>query len=430
VFDRSIKSILAGGIRYLASPGLARAAMEPLFRMLRKPRGAAEIDLARVRSVLVVRLDQIGDLVMTTPFLRELRHNLQDARITLVVGPQTHNLVEYCPYVDEVLVRESRAGGHLRALGNLLSSLRMARRHFWPRRIDLAIVPRWDVDHVHAAFLAYFSGAAWRVGFSEHVSKAKEKLNSGYDALYTHVVKDAGLKHEVQHNLDLITCLGGTVRRHGLEFWPGPADEEYSHGLLKDHGVRPGDRLVGIGPSGGNCGLKQWPTSCFVELGRWLMAEYGVRIMVLGGPEDRRLGRRIGSVLGSAAIDVTGQTTLRQAGALLAECSLYLGGDTGLMHLAASCGTPVVAIFGASCRHRFGPWGRRHRVISALLPCGPCHGPSHIDRCGPCSQGEALCMQSIPTDLVKTAVAQHLVWLEESPIPSTAVPVKDSVLVG
>jgi heptosyltransferase-2 len=152
--------------------------------------------------------------------------------------------------------------------------------------------------------------------------------------------------------------------------------------------------------------------------------------VVLGGPDDRPLGRRIQSDLGSAVIDVTGETTLRQAGALLAECCLYIGGDTGLMHLAASCGTPVVAIFGASCPHRFGPWGRNHRVVSALLPCGPCHGESHLDRCGPCRQDEPLCMQSIPTDMIKTTVAQHLVSLGEFRAPPRAVPVKDPVLVA
>jgi ADP-heptose:LPS heptosyltransferase len=414
----------------MASPRLAYAVGEPLFRMFGKPRGAAEIDLAGVKSVLVVRLDEIGDLVMTSAFLRELRRNLIEAWITLVVNPRTHAIVEHCPYVDEVLVCDSRETGRFAGLRSLFGCLRFARRHFWPRRMDLAILPRWDVDHAHATFLAYFSGAAWRVGFSEHVSESKMNLNSGYDTLCTHVVNDARLKHEVRHGFDLITCLGGTVKRDGLEFWPHKADEDYARKVLTDHGVGPDDRLIGIGPSGGNCRLKQWPAGRFVDLGNWLQTEYNVRIVVLGGPDDRRLGRRIRSDLGSTAIDMTGETTLRQAGALLRECRLYIGGDTGLMHLAAACGTPVVAIFGASCPHRFGPWGNRHRVISASLPCGPCHGEHHIDRCGPCSQGEPICMQSIPVDLVKTTVSKHLVWLGEFPAPPRTVPTKDPVLAG
>ncbi len=425
---RSVRSALIGVLRRTALPRLTYAVGEPLFRLFGKPRGAEKVDLPLVKSVLVVRLDEIGDLVMTTPFLRELRQNLQEAWITLVVNPDTHNLMEPCPYVDEVLVHDVRAPGRFATLRSLLGCLRLARRRFWPRRLDLAIVPRWDVDHVHAAFLAYFSGAAWRVGFSEHVSKYKMQLNSGYDTLYTHVVNDDGLKHEVRHSLDLITCLGGAVKQDGLEVWPLPADEAYARATLKEHGVRADDRLIGIGPSGGNSHLKQWPVQRFVEVGNWLKTEYGARIVVFGGPADRRLGRRMRSDLGPTAIDMTGKTTLRQAGALLRACSLYVGGDTGLMHLAAACGTPVVAIFASSCQHRFGPWGPSHRVISASLPCGPCHGEHHIDRCGPCRYDEPLCMQSIPATLVKMAVAKHLVSLGEFPAPPRTIPTRDPAL--
>jgi ADP-heptose:LPS heptosyltransferase len=430
VLDERVKAILARALGWLASPRLTHAVGEPLFAMFGRPRRPAEIDLAAVRSVLVIRLDEIGDVVMTTPFLRELRRNLPDARITLVVAPETYNLVEHCPYADQVLVHGCGVGGRFGAIRNLLGSLRLARRHFWSQRIDLAILPRWDVDYVHAGFLAYFSGAVYRVGFSEHVSENKRSLNSGFDTLYTHVVNDVRLKHEVRRGLDLITCLGGTIKSARLEFWPRQADEDYARTILRDHGVRPGDRLIGIGPSGGNCHLKQWPAGRFVELGDWLQTECGARIVILGGPADRMLGLTIRSTLVSGAIDLTGKTTLRQAGALLRRCCLYVGGDTGLMHLAAACRTPVVAIFGASCPHRFGPWGPHHRVISALLACGPCHGKTHIDRCGPCRHDEPLCMKSIPVDLVKKVVAEHLVSVGELPAPPKEVPTTDPVLVG
>jgi ADP-heptose:LPS heptosyltransferase len=402
---------------------------EPLFRLMGKRRGPAELDLSQVKSVLVVRLDEIGDLVMTTPFLRELRHNLQDAWITLAVDEKTYNLAEHCPYVDEVLVHRGRVPGRFGGIKNFMRTFDFARRHFWRRRLDLAIVPRWDADHNYATYLAYLSGAAWRVGFSERVIPSKAGLNAGYDSLFTHTVDDPRLKHEVGHSLDLISAMGGTVRRIGLEFWCRQADEDFARQVLEEHGVGPEDRLVALSASGGNSRLKQWPVENFVEVADWLETDYGLRVVLLGGPADIPLGRRVRTGLGPSVIDMTGKTTLRQAGALLMECCLYVGADTGLMHLAASCGTPVAAVFGASCPHRFGPWGRRHKVLSASLPCGPCHGGSHIDRCGPCPHAEPICMRSIPPALVKAAISKQLVSLGEFPPPPREVPMEDPALI-
>ena len=128
-----------------------------------------------------MRLDEIGDVVMTTPFLRELRRNLPGAWITLAVKPSLFNLVELCPYVNEVLTYEKE----------LQKSVAFALlRHHWrdiksavafsrKQPYDLAIVPRWDTDYYNASYLAYFSGAPWRIGYSESVTECKAILVEG-----------------------------------------------------------------------------------------------------------------------------------------------------------------------------------------------------------------------------------------------------------
>src|SRR5206468_2542135 len=109
---------------------------------------------------------------------------------------------------------------------------------------DLAIVPRWDADYYHASFLAYFSGASWRVGYSEHVTDLKRQLNSGYDRLFTHVLDGRGLKHEVERSLEVVQFLKGTVHQRQTELWVSSEDEAYAEQVLKSHAVLPDDILI------------------------------------------------------------------------------------------------------------------------------------------------------------------------------------------
>jgi heptosyltransferase-2 len=358
--------------------------------------------------VLIVRLDEIGDITMTTSFLRELRRNIPDAWMTLVVKPAVHNLVGRCPYVNEVLSYDWNAPVRFPDLYRHGRALGLAWRHLVPRRFDLAILPRWDADHHHASFIAYLSGARWRVAYSENVIAHKQRLNRGYDSLFTHVLRESTLKHEVEHSLDVIRFLGGRVEEDRLELWLQEEDEAYAAMVLKESQVVPEELLIGVGPSGGNSPLKQWPVDCFIELGRRIRAAYPSRVVVVGGPGEEALGAEIHRALGPSTINTVGKTTLRQTAALLKRCDIYVGNDAGPMHMAVALGVPVVALFGASCPHRFGPWGSGHRVLWQALPCSPCFQEGHVDRCSQCIYDRPHCILGIPVDEVQQAVEQML----------------------
>src|SRR3990172_7058464 len=132
-----IRSLTRQAVGWLASPRLARLVGEPCFRLFGMPRDGGEIDPGCLKRVLVVRLDEIGDVIMTTPFLRELRRLLPDAWITLVVKPAVHNLVERCPYVNEVLTYDWRGSRYVQPLQRRWRALALAYRHFWHRQFDV-----------------------------------------------------------------------------------------------------------------------------------------------------------------------------------------------------------------------------------------------------------------------------------------------------
>ena len=403
-----VKSTARWTLSLPASPWAAHLIGEPLFRLMGLRDRGRELCLSKVKRVLVVRLDEIGDVIMTTPFLHELRQNLPKTWITLLVKPEIYNLVELCPSVNEVLVYNWRAHRYLVSFIRQWRALRLARKSLWQRHFDLCILPRWDVDGYHATFLAYFSGARWRVGYSEIVSDCKQRHSNGLDCLLTHVLHGNTVKHEVEHNLDVIRFLGGTVREECLELWLSPEDEAFAKQVLSLHGVKDDSVLVSFGPGAG-APKRMWPLSNFVELGAWLKQEVNAHLVVVGGEGEEPLGQELQRQLGDRVINLVGQTTLRQTGALLKRCYLYVGNDAGPMHLAAAAGIPVIEIschpLGGSPLHansprRFGPWRVPHRVLQPETAVDPC-----VDAC---TAARAHCILGVAPERAIEAIAAQL----------------------
>lgn len=393
---------------WLASSKGTVAYGEPLLRLLGHRRHGRTIEHSALRRLLIVRLDDIGDMVLTTPFVRELRRMLPLAWITLVVKPSVYDLVEHCPYVNEVVTYDPGPLGEATTPDRMWRTLRFAARHLWRRTFDMAIVPRWDADLYHASFVAYWSGARWRVGYSEHVIEHKSSMNQGFDQLYSHILPDRTVKHEVERGLDLIRFLGSRAEHASLELWATEADETYVRNMMQSHHVHKANRLIAFGP-GAASATRQWPVDSFIKLGRWLLDKYPLRIVVVGGPNECILGRQIEESLGERVVNVVGATSLRELGVLLKTCLLYVGNDSGPMHLAAAARVPVVEI---SCHpasgnqnlsnspKRFGPWGVVSRVLQPERAAAPCQGS--------CTSRDAHCIRLVSVATVREAVTACL----------------------
>ena len=410
---RLLKKLCYRVICLLVSPQASLFFGEPIFWLLHMRRRKSGTNLTKMNRILVVRLDEIGDVVMTTPFLRELRRNKPNAWITLVVKPAVYDLIELCPYVNEVLTYDWNTKGYLWQVRQLRChgrALKLCFKYLWKRRFDLAIIPRWDIDSYHATFLAYFSGAPWRVGYSENVNEDKLRINNNYDRLFTDVIDDNTLKHEVERNLDVIRHLGGEIRDNHLELWLSEDDEAFADKVLRDHGVRSWELIVGFGPSGGNSSLKQWPVKNFGDLGKWLKAEYKAHIVIVGGPDEEMFGEDIVRMAGTSVINMVGKTTLRQMGALLKRCNLYIGNDAGPLHVAAAMNIPLIALFGSSCPHRFSTWGDHQTVIWSGFDCSPCFRKYHANRCKYCIMDRPNCILSITVEQVKEELERKFQW--------------------
>jgi heptosyltransferase-2 len=383
-------------IQILLSPRVLRLVMGPPL-MLRRgwmrlgfARGAPgnfekTQGVANSPRVLVVRLDRIGDVVLTTPFLRELRAALPGSWITLVVVPQLLPLMQACPYVNQVLgyQRTRPFGGGKADLNARLDMIRFAMRELWPGRFDLAINPRRGVDFEFGTMLCHLSGARRRIGFTEQPPVPNSPSNNGFNQLLTDVLPTARV-HEVVSNLSVLKSLGhspapcDTVPTHRLELWADPADQEWARRKLQ---IVPGrDRFVCF-CIGASQPLKQWSIGRFSEVGAHLLNRTNDRIVIVGGPGDSAPAEQLVQQLGDRVINLAGKATLRQTFAVLQLCRLYVGNDTGPMHLAAAAGVAVVEIcsfprslpeWNSNSPARFAPWGVPSIVLQPERPTAPC----------------------------------------------------------
>lgn len=306
-------------------------------------------------NVLVVRLDETGDVVITSAFLRELRANLENCNITLVVRPDSFNLVELCPYVNDIYVFNERLVYDTRTLTfceqakRQFCAINFARKYLWNREpYDIAFVPRWDADYYNASFLALYSGARSRIGYSSSVDAIKDKLNFGFDALYTHVSFEKTPKHEADRNLDLLSFLGMETKNSKLEVWIGDDDYKFANDLLLKHQFSLADSQMKQGPIiafglGGREAKKQWPANSFVQLGSHLARNFGATIVLLGGRLEQSLIIPPSEVV-DRFIDVTGVVTWRQTAAILSKCDLYVGNNTATLHIASAVNIPIIEI--------------------------------------------------------------------------------------
>lgn len=367
--------------------GLADFALSPL----RWTRGATPA--ATPSRVLLLRLERIGDLLMTHAAIAKARALWPNAEIDLAVGSWNAPLARLMPDVSRVDVVDVP---WLAREGTGLSwPALLAHAGTWrDRRYDLVI--NFEPD-IRSNLLAWRSGAPRRIGY----------WTGGGGALLTEALAYEPTRH-VAVNADRL--LQAADPRASVVDAPAPLlrpdDASVAEAARLLASAPTGHRLIGLHVSGGR-ESKQWHLDRFAGVGRALAADGHVTLVLTGGPGDRALVDAVRAHLGGVpVIDTAGQLDLPATAALLARLTLFITGDTGPMHLASAVDTPVVALFGPSDPRRYGPLASRQQVVRVQLPCSPC-GQVRLppERC----RGHVPdCMDGITVDAVVDAARRML----------------------
>jgi heptosyltransferase-2 len=368
--------------------------------------GTAGVDLAGARKILVVRLDFIGDWVLTTPFLAGLRRAAPEAHITAVVLDRVFALAAASTLVDRVVAVPAAASGPVMVGAASDADLVGFLADYDSGTFDIALVPRWDTDFNGATRIAGASGATVVVGFAEDCTARKSVENTGFDRFLDVAVVDRRPdRHEVVHLAGFLDALGGGGDAPRLHLDLTDADRAAADGFRRSAFGPSTRQLLAIAPFA--AGRRQWDLGRTAELAGAVAAARGMDVVVIGGPENAAPARDIAARIaatGVRAASAAGSLGLRENAALAGSAALFIGMDSGPGHMAAALGVPVVTIGahpdGASAAHpsapeRFAPWAPAGRSL-LLRP------PGHR---APCTDG---CDADAPHCILEIEVAEAL----------------------
>jgi lipopolysaccharide heptosyltransferase II len=355
----------------------AVAAADAVLRLARVAgRGRSRPAAGEIRRILVLRLERIGDLLMSLPALHALHQRAPQARIEHVVGSWNETLARQVDGIDAVETMDAPwlargAGG-----AGWPALLRQA-RSWRARQYDLAINLEGDI---RSNILLHRAGGRWRAGFG---------MAGGGPLLDDNVLFDPR-SHAAVNGVRLVRTACGELP--GPHAWPvegldvaarlprarltipEAAHAEADAMLRAVPGLTPSRLLIGLHVGAGRA-VKEWPACRMAEVGAWAARERGAAIVLTGSPADRAAADEVcGALPGDTTIvDTVGRTGLLPLAAVLSRLSLFVTPDTGPMHLAATVGTAMVALFGPSSPDRWGPLSPGARILRVELPCSPCN---------------------------------------------------------
>jgi ADP-heptose:LPS heptosyltransferase len=307
--------------------------------------------------ILCLRLERIGDLLMTMPALAELRALAPGAKIDLVVGSWNRAIASAIPGIDTV---ETLDPAWLARGSEGLSPLSLAAHatRWRSRQYDLALNFEPDI-RTNMALAA--AGAKRTAGFRSGGGGPLLDLAIDYDTRM----------HTADNAVTLVrAALGGAADRMEVSLQiPDTARREAAR-LLAPLGT---GLKIGIHASGGR-EVKQWPETRFREVAEHLVLDRAAGIVLTGTPGDRAQVDAVRAGLPpDRTVDLSGGADLLTVAAVMQQLDLLVTGDTGPMHLAHAVGTPIVAVFGPSDPKRYEPRGVRDVVVRIDLPCSPCN---------------------------------------------------------
>ncbi len=335
-----------------------------------------------LRNILCVRLDSLGDVLMTTPAIRALRESIPGSRVTLLTSAAGAAVAPYVPEIDETLVfaapwmKVARPDADAR----LIEALKQ-------RRFDAAVIfTVYSQSPLPAAYLCYLAGIPRRLA---HCRENPYHLLTDWQP-----DPEPGVaRHEVERQLALVESVGCRTPERRLSFRVDPADRARVRGL----GLL--DPYVVVHP-GASAPSRRYPPESFAAAMNLLVASTGCQVVFTGDASEAALVERIRGAIGAPSWSLAGRLSLGELGALIAEADLLVSNNTGPAHVAAALGTPVVDLY-ALTNPQHTPWLVKSRVLFHDVPCRNCYKSD-------CPQGHHDCLRRVEPVRVAAAAAELL----------------------
>lgn len=371
-------------------------------------------DWAAAERVLCIRLDALGDVLMTTPSLAALKRQSPPRRLTLLTSSAGAALAPLLPMIDETIVYDPpwmkatmpRADSAIdRAMIDTISQ----------QDFEAAVIfTVYSQSPFPAAQLAYLADIPLRL------AHARENPYQ----LLTHWVRDPEPeqlpRHEAQRQLDLVAAIGATIEDRRLVLRVPAIARRQMRQRLANLGVRSAMPLIVIHP-GASAPSRRYRADGFSAVARRLVEDHGCQVLWTGSLAEVNLVATIQKEAAVPSWSLAGQTSLEELAALLAEASLLVSNNTGPVHMAAALGTPIVDLY-ALTNPQHAPWQVPHELLFHDVPCRNCYRSV-------CPLEHHDCLRLVPPDAVVAAACRLLVHRHVGALPAVreAVPLAASL---
>lgn len=341
--------------------------------------------------ILVIKLRYLGDVLLTTPVFDALRVSFPDAFIAAAVNKGTEAMLTENPAIDKIFTLET----DLKLISDIKKQFRPIKeiRSF---NFDITLDLTWSD---RAAILSFFSGAKKRLSY-----QPKRKKLFSRSLLFTDLIDIPQKLHTVERHLAMATALGcPSVPAKPALYWnskDGTACEE----ILRDSGLFPDLPYVVMHPTS-NAIHKVWTARGYAAVCDYLSEKKTLWTILVCGKDEKesRLNLEICDLAKSRILNLGGKLSLKQLAVLLSKAVLFIGIDSGPMHMATAVDTPVLAIFGPSRPWRWGPCGSGHIIIQKKWDCVPCGKKGCLN-----DGGESRCLSELTPDEVISAIESKL----------------------
>jgi ADP-heptose:LPS heptosyltransferase len=306
------------------------------------------IDFSKVEKILVIKLRAIGDVLLSTPVIHNLRDAFPDAQLDFLVEPLSVNILLGNPYINNIIL-------FLRGERSYFSFLRSLKEKKYDLVIDLFCNPR-------SAQMTYFTRAKYRVGYAFRLRKY------AYNILLQSRSEEV---HNIDFNIDALRALDINVKYKSTELYLSCGDNDFADNFYR-RTFKANYIVFGIN-AGGSCQSRLWGLTKYAGLADKIIESFNYKVLVFWGPGQEQICETLKSLMKYDPI-IAPPTTLKEMAALQRKCKFVISNDSGPMHIAASMGIPTLGIMGPTRPFAQGPIGNNCTfIVKEGLDCLGCN---------------------------------------------------------
>ncbi len=342
-----------------------------------------------IRSILLIQLGDIGDVVWATPTFRAVKRAYPQANVSVLLRESFGSLLEADPNIHKIFEVKRYRGNLLEKAIKQLSFIRDLRRE----RFDMVFDLRSDDRGAYMALLSgtriraalFYRGLKWRNFLFTHLADPPVPKKRIYGAAEQslRVVREFGI--DTENTIPKLRVSEKVKERVGQ--------------LLDHDGITAVNRWITLNPFS-RWQYKEWGYEKWVQIVDWLWEEYGISTVIVGAPEEKEKSIDIADNCKEKIFNLTDKTTLDELAGVLSLSALHLGVDSAAPHIAAAVSTPTITIYGPSDWRDWAPQGKKHSVVFPDCDCTPCHQK------GCDGSGISKCLEELTVDKVKGVISR------------------------